>query len=63
MTGFIIDVVTGRRENTGLVLQSNLETARVQRASYFTAAAADSSLRPCLEIVYTLPADFGGGSR
>ena len=63
ITAFVIDVVEGRRENTGLVLQSHLESSRVQRASYFTSAAADSSLRPALEIVYTLPADFGGGAR
>lgn len=63
ITGFVVDIVEGERENKGLILQSNLEISRVQRASFFTSAAADSSLRPAMEIIYTLPADFSGGAR
>jgi hypothetical protein len=42
--------------NRGLVLQSNLESGRIQRAAF--AASGDEA--PYLEIYYTLPADFGG---
>ncbi len=57
--GFTRDVLEGLRVNTGLVLQSNLEHVRYQKAVIFDMAAGDS-LRPYIEIIYTLPADFGG---
>ncbi len=61
LRGFIPDVVRGKRTNTGLVLQSDLETVRIQRAS-FHSADADSVVRPYIEVIYSLPADFLGGS-
>jgi hypothetical protein len=60
LRGFIPDVVRGKRTNTGLVLQSNLETVRIQRASFHT-ADADTVVRPYIEVLYSLPADFLGG--
>jgi len=56
---YMIDVLAGERTNMGLVLQSDLETVRVQKAAFFTTSAGDS-LRPHIEIVYSMPADFGG---
>jgi len=56
---YMVDVLSGRRANTGLVLQSDLEAVRVQKAGLFSVSAGDS-LRPYVEIVYSLPADFGG---
>lgn len=54
---FINDILSGLRANNGLVLQSDLEDVRVQRTDYYT-SAADSALRPYIEVIYTLPADF-----
>ncbi len=59
LVGFTLDLHAGKRENTGLVLQSNQENSRFQRASFYDMAAGDS-LRPYIEVVYTLPADFSG---
>lgn len=56
---YTIDLLDGQRANTGLVLQSDLETVRVQKAS-FHGGDADQSLRPLIEVIYTLPAEFGG---
>ncbi|MDD3643874.1 MAG: hypothetical protein PHQ19_10470 [Candidatus Krumholzibacteria bacterium] len=57
---YMIDLLSGARANTGLVIQSDLETVRVQKAALLTSAAGDS-LRPYIEIIYSMPADFGGG--
>ena len=59
LRGFIADVIDSSRVNRGLILQSNLERTRVQRAAFYT-ASADSLLRPYLEIIYSLPAGFEG---
>ncbi len=59
LRGFIPDLIDSSRVNRGLILQSNLENTRVQRAAFFT-SAADSLLRPYLEIFYSLPAEFEG---
>ncbi len=56
LRGFVPDVLKGLRENRGLVLQSNLETGRIQRACFVT--SGDNA--PYIEIYYTMPADFGG---
>ena len=56
LRGFVPDVLKGLRANRGLVLQSNLETGRIQRAAF----ASFGEDAPYLEIYYTLPADFGG---
>jgi hypothetical protein len=56
---FTLDLLSGARENTGLVLQSDLEATRVQILSIYDMAAGDS-LRPYIEIIYTMPADFQG---
>lgn len=61
LRGFIPDVVQGKRTNTGLVLQSDLEAVRVQRASFYT-VDADTVVKPYIEVIYSLPADFLGGS-
>lgn len=53
---YMADVLSGARMNTGLVLQSDYELTRVQRACF----AASGAEAPYLEIVYSLPADFGG---
>ena len=58
--GFTRDVLEDLRVNTGLVIQSDLENVRFQKAVFFGTAAADS-LRPYIEIFYTLPAVFDGG--
>lgn len=57
MTGFIEDILLGLRENTGLVLQSDLERVRIQKASFYT-GETESSLRPRIEVVYSRPAEF-----
>lgn len=56
LRGYIRDILDGKRENTGLVLQSDKELSRIQRAS-FASTGAD---KPYIEIIYSLPADFGG---
>jgi hypothetical protein len=56
---YMIDVLSGARVNTGLVLQSDLESSRVQILALYDSSAGDS-LRPYIEIVYTMPTDFGG---
>jgi len=56
LRGYIRDILSGARANTGLVLQSDQELRRIQRAS-FASTGAD---KPYLEIIYSLPADFGG---
>jgi hypothetical protein len=56
---FTIDILDGERVNTGLVLQSDLESSRIQKLAIFDASAGDS-LRPYLEVIYTMPTDFQG---
>jgi len=56
LRGYVPDLLKGLRVNRGLVLQSNLESGRIQRAAF--AASGDEA--PYIEIYYTLPADFGG---
>lgn len=56
---YTIDVLSGERDNNGLVMQSDLETSRVQILAMFGTAAGDS-LRPYIEVIYTMPTDFGG---
>ncbi len=60
LRGFTADVAQGIRVNTGLVLQSDLETVRIQRASFYE-ADNDTIVKPYIEIIYSLPADFTGG--
>jgi hypothetical protein len=59
LRGFIPDLIDSSRVNKGLILQSNIENNRVQRAAFYT-LSADSLFRPCLEIFYSLPAEFEG---
>jgi hypothetical protein len=56
LRGYTSDVLRGARTNNGLVLGSDLETSRVQKASF--AAGGDDA--PHLEVFYTLPAVFKG---
>ncbi len=56
---YTIEVLNGTRVNTGLVLKSTLETTRVQILAIYDAAAGDS-LRPYIEVIYTMPTDFQG---
>ncbi len=60
LRGFTADVARGIRTNTGLVLQSDLETVRMQRASFYE-ADNDTIVKPYIEVIYSLPADFAGG--
>ena len=57
---YTIDVLNGSRVNTGLVLQSDFEASRVQILAIYDTAAGDS-IRPYIEIIYTMPTDFQGG--
>ncbi len=59
LRGYTRDVLAGLRENTGLVFQSDQETVRFQRATFYGMSAGDS-LRPYIEVIYSLPADFSG---
>jgi len=54
--GYVRDIILGTRPNRGVVLQSNLETSRVQKAAFYS-TGADA---PYLTVIYTMPADFGG---
>jgi len=56
---YTIDILDGTRENNGLILQSDLESTRYQILAIFDQAAGDS-LRPYIEVIYTMPTDFGG---
>jgi hypothetical protein len=56
---YTIDVLNGTRVNHGLVLQSDLESTRYQILALFDQAAGDS-LRPYIEVIYTMPTEFGG---
>lgn len=60
LAGYTPDVLEGSRVNTGLVFQSDLENIRFQKAAFYGITAADS-LKPYIEVIYTLPADFSGG--
>jgi len=57
LRGYMGDVLRNARANTGLVLQSNLESTRIQRVCFVSPGGADA---PYMEIFYSLPADFGG---
>jgi hypothetical protein len=59
LRGFIRDVIAGSRLNMGLVLQSDLEYARIQRAAFYP-SSADSLYRPSIEVIYSLPAEITG---
>jgi hypothetical protein len=56
LRGYMADVLRNARVNTGLVLQSNYESLRIQRAC-FVSSGDDA---PYIELFYSLPADFGG---
>ena len=56
---YTVDILNGSRVNHGLVLQSDLEATRYQILALFDQAAGDS-LRPYIEVIYTMPTDFGG---
>ncbi len=56
---YTIDILDGSRVNHGLVLQSDLESTRIQILAIYDSAAADS-MRPYLEVIYTMPTDFEG---
>jgi hypothetical protein len=59
LAGFTRDLLAGARENLGLVFQSDLEAVRYQKALFYGIASVDS-LRPYIEVIYSLPADFTG---
>lgn len=59
LAGFTRDLLAGARENLGLVLQSDLEAVRYQKALFYGIASGDS-LKPYIEVIYSLPADFTG---
>ncbi len=59
LRGFAQDLINGERVNTGVIIQSNVEAGRVQKASFRT-SSADSLYRPYIEVIYSLPAEFGG---
>ncbi|UCF05077.1 MAG: hypothetical protein JSV33_14330 [bacterium] len=61
LRGFMPDVVRGLRVNTGLVFQSNIETLRIQRATFFS-AGEDGQQGPYIEVIYSYPAEFSGSS-
>ena len=54
---YAIDILNGTRVNTGLILQSDLEASRIQILAIYDTAAGDS-LRPYIEVIYTMPTDF-----
>jgi len=56
LRGYTSDVLRGARPNNGLVLESDLEASRLQKASFAT-GGEDA---PHIEVFYTLPADFKG---
>lgn len=56
LRGYLSDVVSGARPNHGLVLQSNLESSRIQRARL----SVEAGEAPYIEVIYSFPADFGG---
>jgi hypothetical protein len=60
LRGYMGDLLRNARANTGLVLQSNLEAARIQRVSFVSGLAPVDADAPYIEIFYSLPADFGG---
>jgi hypothetical protein len=55
LRAYMADILSGKRANTGLVLQSDFEITRIQRASFATSGES----APYIEIVYSLPASFG----
>ncbi|MCD6379682.1 hypothetical protein J7M07_04475 [bacterium] len=52
------DILDGSRINYGLVLQSDLEETRFQKALFYSGDV--DSLMPRIEIIYSMPADFDG---
>lgn len=55
LRSYMADILSGKRTNTGLVLQSDYEITRIQRASFAT-SGEDA---PYIEIIYSMPANFG----
>lgn len=55
LRGYLADVLSGARANDGLVLQSNLEVGRIQRAAF----AGSGEYAPRIDVLYTMPADVG----
>ena len=60
LRGYMRDLLKHARANRGLVLQSNLESTRTQRVSFVSGVAGVDADAPYIEIIYSLPADFGG---
>jgi hypothetical protein len=52
--GYVRDILRGTRPNRGLVLQSNLEGSRIQKAAFYSSGNDG----PRVEIIYSMPADF-----
>ncbi|MGD1048599.1 MAG: hypothetical protein ABR899_07610 [Candidatus Krumholzibacteriaceae bacterium] len=65
LRGYLADVLRGARLNYGLVLQSDQEVRLVQRACF--APSPPNAIHspyappaPYIELIYSMPADFGG---
>ncbi len=53
---YTVDVIDGTRKNTGLVLQSDLENSRFQKAHFYR--GEDPARSPYIKIIYSLPPKF-----
>jgi len=49
--------------NRGMILRLSNEGTKARHFEFYGSAAADSTVRPRLRIVYSMPARFEGGNR
>jgi len=56
LRGYLFDILSGVRPNHGVVLQSNLESSRIQRVSL----SEETADKAYIEVIYSLPAEFRG---
>ena len=63
VTAYYFDQQEGRVPNRGMILRLSNEGTKARHFEFYGSAAADSTVRPHLRIVYSMPARFEGGNR
>ena len=63
VTPYIFDIQEGNVPNRGMILRLSNEGTKVRHFEFYGGAAADSTRRPRLRLVYGFPSGFEGGER
>lgn len=63
ITPYVFDQQEGQVPNRGIILRLSNEGTKARHFEFYGSAAPDSSVRPRLRILYSLPARFEGGRR